>query len=102
MSAPGMPFRGEYQKTLGGGSTFKDTTWEGGQREFGFAHWPSRITPGQVSNATVSTLDWLPTALSLAGVPLPSDRHYDGVDLSPLLFGEVESVGCVPMSSSVH
>jgi hypothetical protein len=48
MTEPGMPFQGAYQKQLGGGSTFKDTTWEGGQREFGLAYWPTRISPGQV------------------------------------------------------
>jgi arylsulfatase A-like enzyme len=45
-----------------------------------------KIAPGSVSNATVSSLDFLPTILALAGVPLPSDRTYDGVDLAPLLF----------------
>jgi len=85
------PFRGAYQAQLGGGSPFKDTTWEGGQREFGLAHWPGRVAP-RISNATVSTLDFLPTVLALAGVPLPADRHYDGVDLAPVLFGGAASV----------
>ena len=47
-AAPGMPFVGAYQAQLGGGSAFKDTTWEGGQREFGLAHWQGAIAPGQV------------------------------------------------------
>ena len=85
------PFTGEYQKKLGGGSTLKDTTWEGGQRVMGLAHWPGRISP-RVSNATVSSLDYLPTILALAGVPLPTDRSYDGVDLAPVLFGGAEKV----------
>jgi len=80
-------FKGEYQKKLGGGSPFKDTTWEGGQREAGIAYWKGKIAPGTVSNATTSTLDYLPTILALAGVPLPTDRLYDGVDLAPVLFG---------------
>ena len=85
------PFTGEYQKKLGGGSTLKDTTWEGGQRVMGLAHWPGRISP-RVSNATVSSLDYLPTILALAGVPLPADRTFDGVDLAPLLFGGADKV----------
>ena len=88
--SPG-PYVGAYQKKLGGGSSLKDTTWEGGQRVFGLAHWPGHITP-RVSNATVSSLDYLPTILALAGVELPTDRSFDGVDLAPLLFGGAESV----------
>lgn len=89
--SPG-PYVGAYQKQLGGGSTLKDTTWEGGQRVFGFAHWPGHIQPNQVLNATVSSLDYVPTILALAGVPLPTDRSYDGVDLAPLLFQGQPSV----------
>ncbi len=48
--------------------------------------WPGKIAPGIVSHATVSTLDYFPTLASLAGVTLPSDRVYDGVDISPVLF----------------
>ena len=89
--SPG-PFTGEYQKKLGGGSALKDTTWEGGQRVFGLASWPGKIKPGIISNATVSSLDFLPTILALAGVPLPTDRSFDGVDLGPLLFDGQQSV----------
>lgn len=88
--SPG-PFTGEYQKQLGGGSSLKDTTWEGGQRVPGLAYWKGKIDP-RVSNATVSSLDYLPTILALAGVPLPADRTYDGVDLAPLLFGGATKV----------
>ena len=89
--SPG-PFVGAYQQQLGGGSALKDTTWEGGQRVFGLASWPGKIAAGSVSHATVSSLDFLPTILALAGVPLPADRTYDGVDLAPLLFGNATSV----------
>jgi arylsulfatase A-like enzyme len=50
----------------------------------GLARWPGKIKP-RVSNATVSTLDYLPTILALAGVALPSDREYDGIDISHVL-----------------
>ena len=39
-----------------------------------------------MSNAIASSLDYLPTFLSLAGVTLPTDRVYDGIDLAPVLF----------------
>jgi arylsulfatase A-like enzyme len=38
-----------------------------------------------VTSALTSTLDVFPTLLSLAHVPLPRDRAYDGLDLTPLL-----------------
>ena len=44
-------------------------------------------TPGRVSDALASSLDVLPTLLALAGVPLPDDREWDGLDLAPVLFG---------------
>lgn len=86
------PYVGAHQQRLGGGSALKDTTWEGGQRVFGLAHWPGKIAAGGVSHATVSSLDYLPTILALAGAPLPADRTYDGVDLAPLLFAGAQSV----------
>jgi arylsulfatase A len=37
-------------------------------------------------------MDLFPTIMKLAGVPLPPDVIFDGVDISPLLTGEKESV----------
>ena len=58
--------------------------WEGGHREVGLARWLGKIEP-RVSNATVSSLDYLPTILSLVGIKPPSDRSYDGIDISDVL-----------------
>lgn len=82
------PFQGLWQKANGGGSTAKCTLWEGGHREPGIAHWPSVIAPGRVSGALTSALDFFPTLASLAGVPLPAGRSFDGLDLSGLIRGE--------------
>ncbi len=49
------------------------------------AWWPGRIRPA-VSSEIASTLDILPTLLTLAGAPLPKDVLLDGRDASPLLF----------------
>ena len=66
--------------------TGKFTAWEGGHREAGFAYWPRGIAnPGRVSNVTLHVTDFLPTLAALAGVALPADRHYDGVDFSAVL-----------------
>lgn len=63
----------------------KGSTWEGGMRVPGIAWMPGRIKPG-VSSALVNAMDLLPTALALAGAPLPKDVLLDGVDLAPVLF----------------
>jgi arylsulfatase A len=65
----------------------KAQVWEGGFREPGIVRWPGRIAPGSISQAIVSTMDIHPTLLGLAGVPLPTDRIIDGIDLSSILFG---------------
>ncbi len=70
----------------------KGTTWEGGLRVPAIAWWPGTIAPGTVSTAPATTMDLLPTAAAMAGVPLPTDRIYDGVSLLPLLRGEAERV----------
>ena len=82
------PFLGGWQKAAdggGGGSTWKSTEWEGGHHVVGVASWKGMIKPGQVSHALVSSLDYLPTFASLAGVALPSDREYDGMDITNVL-----------------
>eukprot|EP00658_Telonema_sp_P-2_P003508 TRINITY_DN11303_c0_g1_i3.p1 TRINITY_DN11303_c0_g1~~TRINITY_DN11303_c0_g1_i3.p1 ORF type:complete len:465 (-),score=95.90 TRINITY_DN11303_c0_g1_i3:653-2047(-) len=63
----------------------KTTTWEGGVREPGIVRWPGVIPAGLVTQEVATTYDIMPTVASLAGVDLPSDRIYDGKDLSPFL-----------------
>jgi arylsulfatase A-like enzyme len=65
----------------------KGSTWEGGVREPAIAWWPGRIAPGVVSAELSGTMDLFVTGLTLAGVPVPSDRAIDGVDMAPILFG---------------
>jgi len=68
----------------------KGSTWEGGMRVPGIAWWPGRIAPETVSQELASTLDVLPTCVTLAGGTAPKDRPIDGYDLSPVLFGTGE------------
>jgi arylsulfatase A-like enzyme len=65
----------------------KGSTWEGGVREPAIAWWPGRIAPGVVTQELAGTMDLFATGLALAGVPLPTDRAIDGVDMSPILLG---------------
>ena len=66
----------------------KGTTYEGGFRVPMIACWPGVIPPGIETHDVASTMDFLPTCLTLAGVELPSDRTLDGRDIMPLLKGE--------------
>lgn len=63
----------------------KGTSYEGGMREPAIFWWPQKIKPA-VAHNTASTLDLFPTIMSIAGIELPSDRSYDGYDLSPTIF----------------
>ncbi|GHB67970.1 arylsulfatase [Persicitalea jodogahamensis] len=62
----------------------KGTSYEGGVRVPTIFWGPGHVKPGVVSGMG-STLDLLPTFGKLAGVPLPTDRIYDGYDLSEVL-----------------
>ena len=49
--------------------------------------WPGRVAPGAVDrDHFVSGIDWMPTALEAAGLPLPEGM--DGASFLPLLRGE--------------
>jgi arylsulfatase A len=63
----------------------KGSTWEGGMRVPAIAWMPRRIQPG-VTSHVASVLDLFPTALALAGAPLPAGITLDGLDMGPLLF----------------
>lgn len=94
------PFSGTYQQTVinPGSSAGKGTTCEGGHRVYGVFSWPGHIPAGGVTDVLASTLDVFPTLSSAAGVPLPADRSYDGVDLGPFLWGDKNTANA-PRSS---
>jgi len=71
--------------TAGYWNTGKGSTWEGGMHEAGFAHWEGQIEPMSRSSEVVSSMDVFPTVSKLAGVALPTDRVYDGRDMSAIL-----------------
>ncbi|MDA0684644.1 MAG: sulfatase [Bacteroidetes bacterium] len=83
-----MPFNGSLNAPLRGA---KGTALEGGNRVPYILSWPGRIPADLVSDDPVSTLDILPTFLAAAGVELPTDRSFDGVDLMPHLNGQTAS-----------
>ncbi|KAM4691165.1 arylsulfatase G-like [Rhinophrynus dorsalis] len=80
------PFLGAWQ-TARGGSSAKQTTWEGGHRVPAVAYWPGKTPQNSTSRALLSTLDIFPTLVSLANTTLPPSRRFDGKDVSDILFG---------------
>lgn len=66
----------------------KGYLYEGGIRVPGLLRWPGRTEAGSVEDVPVSSLDLVPTLSAAAGISLPDDRAYDGVDWSPMLGGE--------------
>lgn len=73
----------------GGLRAMKASSFDGGVRVPAIARWPGRIPPGQVSQEVVASIDVFPTILGAAGVKLPADRVIDGMDLLPLMAGQV-------------
>ena len=65
----------------------KGTVYEGGIREPFIAWWPGKIEAGEVNNALISSVDFLPTFAELAGVELPVEQVFDGVSLVDILEG---------------
>lgn len=69
----------------------KGSTYEGGMREPGIAWFPGKIKPGTVTHELACNMDLFNTCLTLAGAKIPDDRIIDGVDMSPILFGNGKS-----------
>lgn len=65
----------------------KGQTFEGGMRLPCIMRWPGRIKPGITSGELVSSIDFLPTFLALAGGSVPDDKKIDGLDISEVLSG---------------
>ncbi|ELU03286.1 hypothetical protein CAPTEDRAFT_212288 [Capitella teleta] len=61
--------------------------FEGSIRVPMIAYWPGTLPPRRDSTV-VSLMDLFPTFASLSGAHLPTDRHIDGLDITPLLFPE--------------
>ncbi|MDA0834059.1 MAG: sulfatase-like hydrolase/transferase [Planctomycetota bacterium] len=61
------------------------TTYEGGIRVPAILCWPGTIPPGTVCDNMLSTLDVLPTLLTLSGIETDDEIVFDGIDMLPLL-----------------
>jgi len=66
----------------------KGWLYEGGIREPMIIKWPGVVKQGSVCNEVVTSTDFYPTMLEMAGLPLMPKQHIDGVSLMPLLKNE--------------
>ena len=65
----------------------KGWVYEGGIREPLIVRWPGVTGPGSVCKSPVTSTDFYPTLLEMAGLPLRPAQHVDGVSFVPLLKG---------------
>ncbi len=63
----------------------KGYTYEGGQRVPLIVRWPGHVPEGQVIDAPINNIDWIPTLLELAGAPVPPGL--DGISFADGLTG---------------
>ncbi|MCH2105472.1 MAG: sulfatase [Planctomycetes bacterium] len=63
----------------------KGWIYEGGIREPMVIRWPGVTEPGSVCSEPVTSTDFYPTMLEMAGLPLRPEQHVDGVSLVELL-----------------
>ncbi len=76
-STSNLPYRGG-----------KGRQWEGGVREPFYLYAPGVTTPNSETDVPANGIDWYPTLLDLAGVPVPKQQQVDGVSLVPVLKGK--------------
>ncbi len=63
----------------------KGWLYEGGIREPMIIRWPGVVRPGSVCDQPVTSTDFYPTMLEMAGLPVRPAQHVDGASLVPLL-----------------
>ncbi len=66
----------------------KGWLYEGGIREPMFIKWPGSGSEGKVCHLPVTSTDFYPTILEMAGLDLRPEQHMDGVSLAAVLTGQ--------------
>jgi arylsulfatase A-like enzyme len=74
----------------GGRRGFKGQIYEGGLVFPSLPEWPAVFSPPMMIVEPCVTLDIYPTILSTAGVTMEKQPVLDGIDLMPLLTGQVQ------------
>ncbi|MEO7599580.1 MAG: sulfatase [Opitutus sp.] len=65
--------------------TGKGWAYDGGVREPLLVCWPGHITSNRSTDTVVTSPDFFPTLLDLAGLPQKPELHVDGVSFAPVL-----------------
>ena len=65
----------------------KGWLYEGGIREPMIVKWPAVTKPGATCSVPVTSTDFYPTLLEMAGLPLRPKQHVDGISFASLLKG---------------
>ena len=68
--------------------TGKGWVYEGGIRSPLIIYWPGVTTGGMVTDEPVVNMDFYPTMLEMAGIPLKPEQHKDGESFADLLWGK--------------
>lgn len=63
----------------------KGNIYEGGVRTPCMVVWPGKVKPGVESDALISSIDFYPTVLAMAGIPPNPEQQIDGESLVPVL-----------------
>jgi arylsulfatase A-like enzyme len=66
----------------------KGWMYEGGTRVSQLMKWPGVTSPGSLCDVPVTSPDFYPTFLEIAGLDPMPEQHCDGVSIAPLLRGE--------------
>jgi arylsulfatase A-like enzyme len=66
----------------------KGWMYEGGIREPMLIKWPGSGSGGSVSDVPVTSTDFYPTILEMAGLEQRPEQHMDGISLAPVLTGQ--------------
>ncbi|GAL81939.1 arylsulfatase [Algibacter lectus] len=78
---------GNFDETTGGLKGYKGFSHEGGVKEPFIINWPGQTKPGSKNDAVVIGMDFYPTILEMANLPLKPDEHLDGVSMVSLMNG---------------
>ncbi len=86
----GLAYQGKQKDTVTSNAPLragKGHVYEGGIREPLMVRWPGVTKAGTVCDVPVSSIDFLPTILDIAGVTAARRPAIDGISLAPLLRG---------------
>ena len=67
----------------------KGSLYEGGIRVPMIVRWPAAVDAGTTTDAVVSSVDFYPTFVDLAGGSMPVAQEYDGISMVPVLSGNL-------------